>query len=186
GTFDVEYHHNGWFQVDAGPMISSSDVTGADPGFIAVDSFDFQLQAGSPLIDKGQDVGLTFFGTAPDIGAYEYGASTSVAEAEFDRAGTLPKSFVLEQNWPNPFSAMRSNVTNIPLRMNGTSAVRVTIYNVLGQAVNQLYNGVLAGGEHEIRWNGRNGFGQQVAPGVYYYEVRVQNQRIAKPMLLIE
>ena len=35
-----------------------------------------KLKAGSPLIDKGTDVGLPFVGSAPDLGAYEYGAAT--------------------------------------------------------------------------------------------------------------
>jgi hypothetical protein len=33
-----------------------------------------QLKAGSPLIDKGVNVGLPFVGAAPDLGAYEFGA----------------------------------------------------------------------------------------------------------------
>jgi hypothetical protein len=32
-----------------------------------------KLAAGSPLIDKGTDVGLSFAGAAPDLGAYEFG-----------------------------------------------------------------------------------------------------------------
>jgi hypothetical protein len=34
-----------------------------------------KLAAGSAMIDKGTDVGLPFVGAAPDLGAYEYGAS---------------------------------------------------------------------------------------------------------------
>jgi len=34
-----------------------------------------RLAAGSPLIDKGKDVGLPFVGAAPDLGAFEYGAT---------------------------------------------------------------------------------------------------------------
>ncbi|MCB9502124.1 MAG: right-handed parallel beta-helix repeat-containing protein [Deferribacteres bacterium] len=185
GTFDVEYHHNGWFQVDAGPMISSSDVTGSDPGFASVNTFDFQLRANSPLINKGASVGLSFVGSAPDIGAYEYGAATAVAENDdFDTA--VPKSFVLEQNWPNPFSATQSNVTRIPMNLNEVSSVTITVYNILGQSVNEIYHGVLAGGKHELQWDGRDQFGNHVAPGVYYYELRTQNGRMAKPMILVD
>jgi hypothetical protein len=36
-----------------------------------------RLTAGSKMIDKGKDVGLPFVGTAPDLGAYEYGAATT-------------------------------------------------------------------------------------------------------------
>jgi hypothetical protein len=35
------------------------------------------LKAGSPLIDKGTNVNLPYVGSAPDLGAYEYGATTT-------------------------------------------------------------------------------------------------------------
>jgi hypothetical protein len=36
-----------------------------------------RLRAKSPLIDKGTNVGLPYVGAAPDLGAYEYGATSS-------------------------------------------------------------------------------------------------------------
>lgn len=42
----------------------------------SIPNIDFlKLKAGSPLIDKGTDVGLTYVGSAPDLGAYEYGTT---------------------------------------------------------------------------------------------------------------
>jgi MYXO-CTERM domain-containing protein len=38
-----------------------------------------KLKAGSPLIDKGTDVGLPHVGSAPDLGAFEYGTTTGGA-----------------------------------------------------------------------------------------------------------
>lgn len=38
-----------------------------------------RLVSGSDLIDKGRDLGLPFAGTAPDLGAIEFGATTSAA-----------------------------------------------------------------------------------------------------------
>ena len=46
-----------------------------DPNFASTSRGNFHLQNGSPAIDAGMDVGLDFTGSAPDIGAYEYGAS---------------------------------------------------------------------------------------------------------------
>ena len=43
----------------------------ADGSMPAVDFL--KLKAGSPLIDKGTNVGLPFAGAAPDLGAYEFG-----------------------------------------------------------------------------------------------------------------
>jgi parallel beta-helix repeat protein len=44
-----------------------------DPLFLNPASGDFHLQANSPAIDVGVDVGMPHSGAAPDIGAYEYG-----------------------------------------------------------------------------------------------------------------
>src|ERR1035437_986281 len=47
----------------------------SDPLFVAFGT-DFHLQATSPAINAGINVGLPFNGSAPDIGAYEYGTSS--------------------------------------------------------------------------------------------------------------
>jgi MYXO-CTERM domain-containing protein len=47
-----------------------------------------QLKAGSPLIDKGTNVQLPYVGSAPDLGAYEYGATTSGTGGAGGAAGT--------------------------------------------------------------------------------------------------
>lgn len=58
----------------------STDPTGCDGprqqdgGMPAACAF-VKLKAGSALIDKGKDVGLPFVGAAPDLGAYEFGAT---------------------------------------------------------------------------------------------------------------
>lgn len=46
----------------------------ADPLFVNPGADDFSLQAGSPAINAGIDVGLPFTGSAPDLGYKEYGA----------------------------------------------------------------------------------------------------------------
>jgi hypothetical protein len=81
---DVDTAFNTWdltISEAATDFASTSDTgcTGpreADGSIPAACTF-MHLAAGSPLIDKGKDVGLTFVGTAPDLGAYEYGAVTT-------------------------------------------------------------------------------------------------------------
>jgi hypothetical protein len=47
-----------------------------------------KLAAGSQMIDKGTDVGLPFVGTAPDLGAYEFGATGTAGAGGGGTTGT--------------------------------------------------------------------------------------------------
>jgi len=47
------------------------------------------LQSTSTMIDKGTNVGYTFFGTAPDLGAYEYSTTTAVSEINSSESDVL-------------------------------------------------------------------------------------------------
>lgn len=53
---------------DANPIVN-------DPKFVNPKTYDFSLQDSSPAIDAGVDIGLPFNGTAPDLGAFEFGNS---------------------------------------------------------------------------------------------------------------
>ena len=46
-----------------------------DPRFVDTEAYDFRLQKSSPAIDAGIHVGLPFTGSAPDLGALEFGSS---------------------------------------------------------------------------------------------------------------
>lgn len=93
----------------------------------------------------------------------------------------LPDSYLLGQNFPNPFNPM----TTIRFDLPSTGFVRVSVYNLLGQEVATLVNGVLSSGRHEITWNGRNGEGHQVATGVYLYALTADNFTAHKKMVLL-
>jgi hypothetical protein len=79
----------------------------------------------------------------------------------------LPGSFALEQNYPNPFNPS----TRISFSLPALSNVNVTIYDMLGQNVAVLLQGVLPAGAHEITWNSKDNAGRSVASGVYFYRL---------------
>jgi len=58
------------------PCTGSREADGSMPAACTM----LHLAAGSKMIDKGTNVGLPYAGTAPDLGAYEYGAATTTAE----------------------------------------------------------------------------------------------------------
>jgi MYXO-CTERM domain-containing protein len=64
-----------------GASIETSGALGPRQADGSLPNVDFlKLVAGSQMIDKGTDVGLPFVGAAPDLGAYEFGASTAAID----------------------------------------------------------------------------------------------------------
>ena len=77
-------------------------------------------------------------------------------------SGFLPKEFSLQQNYPNPFNP--ATVVNYSLPVE--SKIRLIVYNMLGQCVATLVDGVKQAGYNSIEWNGSNS-----ASGIYYYRL---------------
>ena len=94
---------------------------------------------------------------------------------------TTPTDFALGANYPNPFNP----ATIIPVSV-AAGAVDLTIYNVLGQPVRQVWNGPLAAGEHRLTWDGRDGQGQPVAAGVYLVRLHQGDQTRIRKMVKLE
>jgi len=70
----VDDHDNSWNLDISDPEFASTDEDS--------DRF-LRLDEGSPAVDAGTDVGLSYEGEAPDLGAYEYGADTSTEDSEW-------------------------------------------------------------------------------------------------------
>ena len=103
---------------------------------------------------------------------------------ENGRTNSIPEKFKLGQNYPNPFNPS----TTIPFSINdAASQVKLTVYNVLGQNVRTVFNGVLQNGDYQFTWDGKNNSGQNAPSGVYFYELAVGKSNLqVKRMLLIK
>jgi len=111
-------------------------------------------------------------------GNYTIGLPTS---AESD-ANNLPTKFELAQSYPNPFNLE----TAIPYKLNKESEVQVTIYDILGKVVRKFNVGRQSIGTYNVLWNGRNGFGQKVASGIYFYRLNAGGESQVKKMIFNE
>jgi len=89
-------------------------------------------------------------------------------------ASKLPEAFHLYQNYPNPFNPS----TFIRYNLAKPSNISIKIFDKLGQEVAELHSGKQSAGDHQIRWDGKNSNGLQVASGVYF--VRLTADGLAK------
>ena len=80
---------------------------------------------------------------------------------------TAPTAFALEAAYPNPFNPSTTIVYQIPQQ----TPISLVVYNMLGQEVVRLADGVQASGRYRAIWDGTNAQGQAVAGGVYVYRL---------------
>jgi hypothetical protein len=95
---------------------------------------------------------------------------------------TVPTTFALRQNSPNPFNP----ATRISYDLAQAGDVRVTVFNVLGQHVNDLVDEYQEAGSYEVVWNGKDNNGASVASGIYFYRIKTTEFSDTKKMLLLK
>ncbi|NNJ51961.1 MAG: T9SS type A sorting domain-containing protein, partial [Ignavibacteriaceae bacterium] len=105
-------------------------------------------------------------------GDYEY---SNIIEVD---AGNIPNGFVLEQNFPNPFNP----TTSIKFALGKTQNVELKVFDVLGNEVATLFNG-LADGEkvYETEFNAEN-----FSSGIYFYRLETKNKVENRKMMLLK
>jgi hypothetical protein len=80
---------------------------------------------------------------------------------------TIPSAFEVFPNYPNPFNAG----TTIKFALPEDMRITVRVFNILGQQVRSLEDGVMPEGYRTSYWDGRNDRGEQVGSGVYIYRL---------------
>jgi flagellar hook assembly protein FlgD len=91
-------------------------------------------------------------------------ATTDVSENT-----VVPETFLLNQNYPNPFNPS----TTITFDMPAAGYANLTVFNMLGQEIRTLQNGLAAAGRTSIVWDATDRSGLSVASGLYFYRLTV-------------
>jgi len=109
-------------------------------------------------------------------------AGSLTASSAKNGESVLPESYSLAQNYPNPFNP----TTQIGFSLPEAAAVRVDVYNVLGQQVRTLVDERLAAGYHEVTWDGRSDNGSSVSSGIYFYRMAAGDYSESRKMLMVK
>jgi hypothetical protein len=101
---------------------------------------------------------------------------------------SVPKAFELSQNYPNPFNPTTTIKYTLPSVGDGEATLPTTlkIYNILGEVVRTLVNEPKSPGVYYEVWDGKDNQGNQVAAGVYFYQLRSAKFSETKKMVLLK
>ena len=97
----------------------------------------------------------------------------------------IPQATALLANYPNPFNPE----TWIPYQLAAPAEVTLTIYDMNGGTVRRFEMGHQAAGLYQshsraLYWDGRNGGGEPVASGIYFYTLTAGDFTATRKMLI--
>ena len=124
------------------------------------------------FIDKNLTGGTNFVYRLKQIdndGQYQYSKEVEVK--------VVPKDINLLQNYPNPFNP----VTEIKFTLPEAARVTLRVYNIIGQEVASLINGIEEAGFHSAKFEGSN-----LPSGTYIYRLQTGSFIQTKKMLLLK
>ena len=185
-----------WFQENVSNGVASSAV--------AYGTWHWQK-----IVVDGQNISVTAWADGeamPDTATYSYEALTTTEAPSFILVGVtdddsssvqidelwynetptglgisdeapIASRYELGQNYPNPFNPTTHIRFNIPERANA----KLTVFNVMGEEVATLVNGVMQAGGHTVSWNAAS-----MPTGVYFYQLESGNFSQTKKLLLVK
>ena len=98
-----------------------------------------------------------------------------------------PKKTTLLPNYPNPFNPE----TWIPYQLASSTDVQIVIYDTRGTTIRHLALGHQTAGNYITRdraayWDGRNGLGERVVTGIYFYQLQADNLSLLRKMVILK
>jgi hypothetical protein len=129
------------------------------------------------FIDQS-DRSISYSTLTDSLGNYQLDVITEISE----EVTIVPQDVDLYQNYPNPFPSE----TLIPFNLNKQTNVILKIYNILGQEVRTFNLGNYVMGTHNLHWDGKDNFGNQVASGIYFYQLITAKESKIKKMLVMD
>ncbi|MCG8605635.1 T9SS type A sorting domain-containing protein [bacterium] len=179
--------------------LAANDNTIADPVLVGVDrdrgdqGLDPRLGPGSPALSGAMDLADPDFVKTSYLGAFSSGNNWLRGWTALDQLGYLgdvvssveehvaedgiPSTFDLSQNYPNPFNPS----TSINYSVARSSHITLRVFNLIGQRVATLVDGVRQAGSYTVNWDASN-----LASGVYVYRLDTGDRVFSRRMLLLK
>jgi len=90
---------------------------------------------------------------------------------------SLPPSFQLEQNHPNPFNPAITIEFSLPT----SGQVILTVYDILGRELERILNQHMDAGTHNLQWDASN-----VPTGIYFVKMVSGDFSQTRKMVLLK
>jgi hypothetical protein len=113
---------------------------------------------------------------------YAFCLDSLTTDAINDGSTEIPAAFELYQNYPNPFNSR----TSIQFVLKDAGDVSLSVYDIAGALVKNIYSGYLSEGSHTLIWDGKNESGVTASSGSYFYRLKDSKGTLIKSMILLK
>ncbi len=165
---------------DKGKLVFASAVSQGSKGKVNVLNLKFKV-IGKPGVRSAVKLSFTAMAAAKTFeNLLPYLDSREIISSIVS-IGNNPIKFKLE-NYPNPFNPTTKISYSLPV----AGAVKIVIYNTLGQQVRVLINEEQDAGQYSIEWNSRNDHNQTLSSGVYILRMQAEGFVKDKKLMLLK
>ncbi|MFI5252250.1 MAG: T9SS type A sorting domain-containing protein [Bacteroidota bacterium] len=156
GNFDVRYSTDRMAETVADNVSKSIPIIFSSAKYPVTLSWELVNDLHSSLKVNGALVAMT------KTGSTKITNEKADIQLSINSTPSLPQEYGLDQNYPNPFNPSTSIHYALPV----SSSVRLRVYNILGQLVETLVDGVVGAGYQYVEWHAEN-----KPSGVYFYSL---------------
>ena len=157
---------SGWITVNF--PLSASSLTGGTVSSVLTNVVEIRLLHAVSPGTRGDPI-------AAQLGIDNITATATATSVAEGLPIASPRFFYLTQNYPNPFNPS----TRIEYSLSAEGMTRLSIYNILGQRIALLADGVQAAGQHIVIFNAAG-----LSSGPYFYRLESGSGVQIKKMLL--
>ena len=161
---------------DTGSSFTNTDLNGNFTFYVSDKIYNYQLGV------VNMPFGYTINQVYAHAGQTNVNINLTPTDVKNDNSN-VPKSFGLSQNYPNPFNPS----TFISYQIPTDAMVTLKIYNVLGNELKTLENGIIPAGSHKVQFNSKG-----LSSGIYFYSIKAasldgkHNFTSTKKMILLK
>ncbi len=131
------------------------------------------------FIDENVFPGTTYYYRPSDVSTQGHITKYPPVSITVDE---LPREIKLDDAYPNPFNPQTYIGYHLPER----TKVRLTVVDMLGRKVKNLYNDVQSAGNYHVYWNGQDNAGNRCPSGVYIIQLQTADITRTKKVMLLK
>jgi len=176
-SIDTTIELSGVFSTSSSDPITYTVENQTNPSLITASIEDSSLTLSFAKDETGTDLITIQASVSGKAVTTEFEVTVTTATEISEGSDIIPVEYNLSQNYPNPFNPE----TTIRYALPNSADVIISIYDINGRFVTNIFDGQKSAGYYTIKWNASN-----LSTGIYFYQIKANSYTQIKKCMLIK